>query len=145
MSRILRQPGQSTTLVQFVAQRAMLLAMFALSIALLIIGKVDDGFNHRVQSLVSDITTPVVSAVRAPIEWVANAGDMFADYTRSAEEMALLRQENERLQALAPEADRLASENRRLRALLALPNQIDLRSVTARMLRRRPSTSPSRR
>jgi rod shape-determining protein MreC len=114
------------------AQRASFLVAIILSLGLLIFGKIDDGFNLRVQRWAVDIATPVANTVRMPVEWAASLGSLFEAYTISADESAALRQENEKLRLLVPTSEQLTAENTRLRALLALPSITDSPRILAR-------------
>ncbi|TDI62012.1 MAG: rod shape-determining protein MreC [Alphaproteobacteria bacterium] len=132
MSRISTRTPDNVSLTQMLAQRASFIIAIFISLGLLIFGKIDDDFNLQVQRLVVDIVTPVAQTVRKPVDWAVSLGAIVEAYTLSAEESAALRQENDQLRLLVPTSDQLASENTRLRALLALPSITDSPKIMAR-------------
>jgi len=115
-----------------VRQRATFLVALALSIGLLILGKIDARFNPEVQRSVVDIATPVAETVSTPIGWAADAVEGVRNLALSADQAAALQQENEQLRMLGPANQQLASENARLRAMFSLPPITENAGIVAR-------------
>jgi len=117
-----------------VAHRGTFLAAIGLSVALLILGKMDDQFGEDTQRLTAEIFSPLAKALSQPLEWSQAFTESFGDLMMSADEVTALRLENEQLRMLQPLGQQLASENAKLRMQLALPAISQSPKVMARSI-----------
>lgn len=132
MSRILRRTNENATLAQILLQRLDFIATVVVSLALLIVGKIDDGFNQRAQAVIADVAVPAAEFIGKPIVWAGELSDLVNAYLVESEENARMQAENTRLRQLEPRLEQLINENERLRDLLALPSVTDSPVITAR-------------
>lgn len=121
MSRILRRTNENATLAQMLLQRLDFIAAVFISLALLIVGKIDDGFNQRAQAVIADVAVPAAEFIGKPIVWAGEISDLVNAYLVESEENARMQAENTRLRQLEPRLLQLINENERLRDLLSLP------------------------
>ncbi len=132
MSRILRRTNENATLAQMLLQRLDFIAAVFISLALLIVGKIDDGFNQRAQAVIADVAVPAAEFIGKPIVWAGEISDLVNAYLVESEENARMQAENTRLRQLEPRLVQLINENERLRDLLSLPPVTDSPVITAR-------------
>ena len=117
------------TLLGFGARVALFL-FIALSVAMLLVGRLEPRFLEDTRTALADMATPFLDLVQWPVSVAKNGlqwGENIAFIYRENER---LRIENERLQEWQSAAEILALENNRLRALLNFDEDIDAASVT---------------
>lgn len=93
-------------------------AVFAL--LLVLTARFDPNGHSALQSILSDLTSPVSSAARSAISGVGSVGDSIGAYIDAASKNAAMERELAASRKKLIEADVLRQENRRLRQLLAI-------------------------
>jgi rod shape-determining protein MreC len=106
-------------------------ALFAL--LLIVTARVDPTGHAALQSIVTDITSPVSSTLRAAVNTAKDLGGGTAAYFDAASKNRAMSKELERTRRKLIESDVNALENRRLKKLLAIVEQQKARPVTARI------------
>ena len=95
-------------------------ALLALSLALLVVGKVDVRLASYASQRLGDLTVPALAALAGPVAAFRHGLDRLGGLLAAHEENRLLRDENRRLLGVQAEAARLAVENRALRRMLGV-------------------------
>jgi rod shape-determining protein MreC len=95
-----------------------------LAILLLVVAIFDPKGFSALKGVALDVTTPVSSGGRSIVRFFGNAGESIGNYFFAASKNAELRRELEAARPKAIEAQALALENRRLKALLGLSRAI---------------------
>jgi rod shape-determining protein MreC len=115
--------------------RFALAALIIVSIALLLIGKADNGLLGAVGIRVSDAIVPVLAAAIEPINASRRAAAQIGELFALRQENARLRDHNQRLLEWQAKARQLALENAALRQLLNLEGGVaPPTAVTARVV-----------
>jgi rod shape-determining protein MreC len=110
-------------------------ALIVVSIALLLIGKADNGLLAAVGIRVSDAIVPVLAAAVEPINASGRAAARIGELFALRQENARLRDRNRRLLEWQAKAQQLALENAALRQLLNLEDEVaPPTAVTARVV-----------
>lgn len=102
-------------------ERASLALLVGLSLALLIVGKLDLRLASAVGNALRDAAVPVLAVLQRPVDQVRHGIGELADLLTVQAENRRLREENRRLLARDAAAAWLAEENRSLRRMLAVP------------------------
>jgi rod shape-determining protein MreC len=129
-----RRPGFSRR-VQFSLFAGYVIAIVGALFALLLIvtARVDPTGHAALQSIVTDITSPVSSTLRAAVNTAKDLGGGTAAYFDAASKNRAMSKELERTRRKLIESDVNALENRRLKKLLAIVEQQKAWPVTARI------------
>ena len=130
-----RRPGFSRR-VQFSLFAGYVFAIVGALFALLMIvtARVDPTGHAALQSIATDITSPISSTLRAAVNTVKDLGGGTAAYLDAASKNRAMSQELKRARAKLIEGEANALENRRLKRLLAIVEQQKPRPVTARIV-----------
>ena len=130
-----RRPGFSRR-VQFSLFAGYVFAIVGALFALLMIvtARVDPAGHAALQSIATDITSPISSTLRAAVNTVKDLGGGTAAYLDAASKNRAMSQELKLARAKLIEGEANALENRRLKRLLAIVEQQKLRPVTARIV-----------
>jgi len=116
------------------AQRLVYLALVLLSVAVMILGKVDASKMERVRVVVTDAVAPILDGISRPVEsinrFVAEARELYA--IRAVD--AKLKQENVRLLQWQTVARKLEAENAALRKLVNFVPDKKARFISARVI-----------
>ena len=130
-----RRPGFSRR-VQFSLFAGYVFAIVGALFALLMIvtARVDPAGHAALQSIATDITSPISSTLRAAVNTVKDLGGGTAAYLDAASKNRAMSQELKRARAKLIEGEANALENRRLKRLLAIVEQQKPRPVTARIV-----------
>lgn len=116
------------------AQRFSFLLLVLLSIALMMIGKIDAVLVEGLRARVTDAFAPILEVFAEPAATAARFVEDLSSLTELRAENARLRAENERLRQWQQAALRLDAENRSLRALLNFKSDPAARYITARVI-----------
>lgn len=133
-------PAQQTRLavaggpLQAFFQRASFLFFVALSIGLLIFGKINPGLTERTQARLADFAAPILEVLSAPINWIREGTEGFGNLLSVRSDNQRLTRENELLLQWRDSALRLEQENEDLRALLDATKQQADATVTSRVI-----------
>lgn len=119
--------------LRVVRERASTALLVGLSLALLVVAKLDVRLSTTVSNALRDTTVPVLTVLQRPIARVRHGIAEISDLLAAQAENRRLRDENRRLLARDAEADWLAEENRSLRRMLAVP---ELRAEPVRLTAR---------
>lgn len=92
--------------------------LFTASVLLIIFSRHEDGPFSSVRNAVTDVLTPVVSVLAAPVDTIAYIGDQATALMQAYEQNAMLVEENRRLRQWHQVAVNLEAENTALRELL---------------------------
>ena len=103
-------------------ERTSLALLVGLSLALLILGKLDLRLAAVMGNSLRDAVVPVLAVLQQPVDRVRYGIGEFADLITAQAENRRLREENRRLLGREAEAAWLAEENRSLRRMLAVPD-----------------------
>ena len=130
-----RRPGFSRR-VQFSLFAGYVFAIVGALFALLMIvtARVDPAGHAALQSIATDITSPISSTLRAAVNTVKDLGGGTAAYLDAASKNRAMSQELKLARAKLIEGEANALENRRLKRLLAIVEQQKPRPVTARIV-----------
>lgn len=130
-----RRPGFSRR-VQFSLFAGYVFAIVGALFALLLIvtARVDPAGHAALQSIATDITSPISSTLRAAVNTVKDLGGGTAAYFDAASKNRVMSQELKLARAKLIEGEANALENRRLKRLLAIVEQPKPRPVTARIV-----------
>jgi rod shape-determining protein MreC len=107
-------------------------AIFAL--LLIVTARFDPAGHAALQSIMTDVTSPVSSILRASVNTVKDLGGGTAAYFDAASKNRAMSQELKLARRKLIESDANALENRRLKRLLAIVEQQKARPVTARIV-----------
>ncbi|PHQ69845.1 MAG: rod shape-determining protein MreC [Sneathiella sp.] len=117
-----------------IIQRFAFLALIAVSIALLFLGKANIGVIEGLRTTTTDIMAPVLSAISQPVDAINATVAKVQNLTNIVEENARLREENARLLKWQAVGRALSQENENYRQLLnALSDPLVL-PITARVV-----------
>ncbi len=130
-----RRPGFSRR-VQFSLFAGYVFAIVGALFALLLVvtARVDPAGHAALQSIATDITSPISSTLRAAVNTVKDLGGGTAAYFDAASKNRVMSQELKLARAKLIEGEANALENRRLKRLLAIVEQQKTRPVTARIV-----------
>ena len=130
-----RRPGFSRR-VQFSLFAGYVFAIVGALFALLLIvtARVDPAGYAALQSIATDITSPISSTLRAAVNTVKDLGGGTAAYFDAASKNRVMSQELKLARAKLIEGEANALENRRLKRVLAIVEQPKPRPVTARIV-----------
>jgi len=106
-------------------------ALIVLSIALLIVGRADDGLRDLVGTRITDALVPVLDVLNSPIEAFRRATDSVGAWVAVYEENARLRERNARLMEWQTVARQLALENEALRRMVGLDAEAEYPTAVA--------------
>jgi rod shape-determining protein MreC len=106
------------TALKTLLQRFSFLALLMMSVALIMVGKIDPALIEGSRTRVTDAFTPILEAISRPAATAAHVIETFVEITEVYRENKQLRQENARLQQWKQAALRLEAENNSLRSLL---------------------------
>ena len=115
-------------------QRFAFLTLIGITFALMLIGKADTILVERARIAVTDAVTPILRIMSEPASVVADFIDNIRELAAIREENAELREVNTRLLQWQSVAQRLESENKSLRILLAAVPDPAAIFVTARVV-----------
>lgn len=115
-------------------QRFAFLTLLVAAAAIMLVGKTDPTTFERARMAVTDFVAPMLDAASRPIATTGSAIEEGRRLMAVHEENQRLREENVRLLQWRVAADRLQSENARLRELLAFHPKDAERYVTARVI-----------
>lgn len=129
-------PHQPPALALFIKSRTRIQygILFALSLLLIVLGRIDHPFIGTVNRGISTVVTPIVVLFDSAVTGVVDAVSWVQGLAVLERENAELREENSRLQQWRFEAERLAIENRRLQEVLNVRPTFVPTLVTARVL-----------
>ncbi len=130
-----RRPGFSRR-VQFSLFAGYVFAIVGALFALLLIvtARVDPAGHAALQSIATDITSPISSTLRAAVNTVKDLGSGTAAYFDAASKNRAMSRELKLARAKLIEGNANALENRRLKRLLAIVEQQKPRPMTARIV-----------
>ncbi len=117
-----------------IAQRFSFLLLVILSIALMMLGKVDVVMVDEVRARVTDAFAPILGAFSRPAATAANALESIVELRNAYDENQRLRAENARLLQWKQAALRLEAENNSLRSLLRFNTEPAISHMTARVV-----------
>jgi len=115
-------------------QRSALLLLITAAVALMLLGRTEDGIVERTRALVADAVTPILDFASRPISGTVDALENAQNLMALAKENASLREANRRLRSWQAVAYRLEAENGALRELLRMVPDPQSRYVTARVV-----------
>src|SRR4051812_43335283 len=115
-------------------QRFAFLSLIGITFALMLIGKADTVLVERARVAITDAVTPILRVLSEPASVVADFINNIHELAAIREENAALRETNARLLQWQAVAQKLESENKSLRDLLALVPEPDAHFVTARVV-----------
>lgn len=133
-------PAQQTRLaaaggpLQAFFERASYLFFVALSIGLLIFGKINPGLTESTQARLADFAAPILEFLGAPINWTRETTQGFGNLLSVRADNERLTQENRTLLQWHDAALRLESENEILRQLLEATERQEYSTVTSRVV-----------
>ncbi len=133
----MRQPtGQISRFgtLKSLLQRFAFLALIGVTFALMLIGKADTVLVERARIAVTDAVTPLLRVMSEPASAIASTISNIRELGAIRKENAALREANARLMQWQYIAQRLESENRDLRGLVALVPEPAGRFVSARVV-----------
>ncbi len=133
---MLQPTGQISRLgtLKSLLQRFAFLSLVIATFALMLIGKADTVLVERARIAVTDAVAPILKVMSEPAAMIGNVVANFRELAAIRRENAALREENARLLQWQSVAQRLDSQNRDLRSLLALVPEPTARFVTARVI-----------
>jgi rod shape-determining protein MreC len=115
-------------------QRFAFLSLIGITFALMLIGKADTVLVERAGVAITDAVTPILRVMSAPASLIADFIGNIHELAAIREENAALRETNARLLQWQSVAQKLESENKSLRDLLALVPEPQATFVTARVV-----------
>jgi rod shape-determining protein MreC len=120
--------------LKMAAQRFAYSALVLLSVAIMVIGRADQGLIERIRTRTNDIVAPVLEAVTQPVQAVTDAAANLRSLTELYRENERLRTENAALLQWQQVARRLDNENAGLRTLLNYQPEGSTWFITARVI-----------
>ena len=117
-------------------QRFAFLSLIGITFALMLIGKADTVLVDRARVAITDAVTPILRVMSEPASVVADFINNIHELGSIREQNAALREANARLLQWQSVAQKLESENKSLRDLLALVPEPQANFVTARVVAR---------
>jgi rod shape-determining protein MreC len=96
--------------------------------------------NHKFQSFVVEITTPVLEAIQQPSKWINAVGNSITGHIAVYEENKILQEEVLNNQYLIRDLAIAQNENRELRKLLNIVEETKGKSLTGRIISDKKST-----
>ena len=133
----MRQPtGQISRFgtLKSLLQRFAFLALIGVTFALMLIGKADTVLVERARIAVTDTVTPILRFMSEPASAIANFVANVRELAAIRRENAALREDNARLLQWQSVSQKLDSENRDLRGLLAVIAEPTSHFATARVV-----------
>ena len=115
-------------------QRFAFLALVGLTFALMLIGKADTVLVERARIAITDAVTPILRIMSEPASGIASFVSNIRELAAIRRENQSLREANARLMQWQAAAQRLDSENRDLRGLMAVVPEPTSHFVTARVV-----------
>jgi len=115
-------------------QRFAFLSLIGITFALMLIGKAAPVLVERARVAITDAVTPILRVMSEPASVVADFINNIHELAAIREENAALRESNARLLQWQSAAQKLESENKSLRDLLALVPEPQANFVTARVV-----------
>ena len=115
-------------------QRTTLLVMISVAIAFVLVSYKEKSLVEGLRTSAMDTFAPVLDAVSAPIEGIAEIVGSVHELAVLRDESARLRIENERLLKWEAVARRLEAENRAFRSMLNFVPQLAFRYISARVI-----------
>lgn len=122
------------TPVRLLANRVPFLILIAATVALIAVGRMDTPLIERLRATVTDIAAPLIDVVSRPVVATQDLFSEIADLAALRKENQYLHAKIEALQQSNLTAERLASENEGLRALLNFVPDAPVSFVGARMV-----------
>ena len=104
------------------------------AVLLLVVAIVDPGGFRALRGAALDVTSPVTATGRAVVRFFTDSGQNVGEYVMAARRNAELRQELKKSHKRLIEARAIEYENRRLKALLKLSNDVPDDIATARIV-----------
>lgn len=115
-------------------QRSALLLLVTAAVALMLLGRTQDGVVQAARSTVADAVAPILDFVSRPISGTVDALESAQNLMALAQENTALREDNRRLRSWQAVAYRLEAENGALRDLLRMAPDPNSHYVTARVV-----------
>ncbi len=133
---MLQPTGQISRLgtIKSLLQRFGFVALIIATFALMLIGKADTVLVERARIAVTDAVAPVLRLMSQPASAISDVITNLHELAAIRKENAQLREENSRLLQWQSASQRLDSQNRDLRALLAVIPEPQAHFVTARVI-----------
>jgi rod shape-determining protein MreC len=137
-----RRPGFSRR-VQFSLFAGYVFAVIGALFAVLLIvtARVDPTGYSALQGVISDVTSPVSSTLRAAVNTVKDGGSETAAYFDAASKNRAMEKELRLARRKLIESDANALENKRLKRILAIVEQQKARPIIARIVSSSPTSS----
>ena len=110
--------------VKALIKKFSLVLLFLLSIAALIISKIDSPITNDIRTKVIDFTSPAIGIMSAPINFVSNIGESFNSYMLVHSKNEKLATENEQLKKKLISLSGFKYENEKLKELLNYTEQL---------------------
>ncbi|MSO99233.1 MAG: rod shape-determining protein MreC [Rhodospirillaceae bacterium] len=128
--------GQITRLgtLKNLLQRFAFLSLIAITFALMLIGKADTVLVERARIAITDAVVPILRVLSQPANAIAESIANFRELAAIREQNSALRDANEQLLQWQAIAQKLESENRSLKSLLALVPEPTAAFVSARVV-----------
>lgn len=128
--------GQITRLgtLKNLLQRFAFLSLIALTFALMLIGKADTVLVERARIAITDAVVPILRVLSQPANAIAESIANFRELAAIREQNSSLRDANEQLLQWQAIAQKLETENRSLKSLLALAPEPTATFVSARVV-----------
>ncbi|MBI3454007.1 MAG: rod shape-determining protein MreC [Rhodospirillales bacterium] len=133
----MKRPGPMLRLaapLKVLVHRFTFLALIAVSLGMMVLGKAEAPLVERVRVTVVDAVVPVLDALSRPVATVAEIGQKVTEFTDVYAENARLREENERLLQWQAVARKLEAENRSLRDVTRFAVEPQRAYVSARVV-----------
>lgn len=135
--RILRHKGfvsQAAIPIKRLAQRLSLFVFLALSISLIVIGKVDQELASSLRMSIVNGVVPVIEVVSHPVNAFHNAKHSVNNFFHTRQDNIILRQQVAKLQRENHHAAYIMAENARLKELLHFTSSQKASYVSARII-----------
>ena len=114
--------------------------LFVGAVAIMLLGKADDGVIERIRLQVTDAVVPILDVLSRPVNGMTHAAERIQSWIWLSEENAQLKAERERLLQWQAIARRLEAENAALRDLVKLVPDPPTHFVSARVVANSTST-----